>query len=128
MKRYFIIILFAFLALWIVVIIISIYITRQNLRETLEEGKKLPVQEEVSAQIPVSPTTTEEGKEFAETKKQEVKSQELEFDIPQIPDEYIKGTQEPPPQEELSAAEGKLNKQPTLNELKELKTRGVIIY
>lgn len=133
MKRNYII-LSVFLVLGIIVIIISIYIARQSLREITKEEKKLQIQ--TTAGKPTMPAVPlEQRKEPLETKTEEGKPEEIEFaDLSQIPDDYIeeierKGEiQEELPEETVSTEERKLDKQPNLKELKELKSRGVIIY
>ncbi|MBU3959112.1 MAG: hypothetical protein KKH29_04340 [Candidatus Omnitrophica bacterium] len=124
------IILSAFLTLAIVVIIISVYIAKQSLIEITQGEEKLPVpaQEQKDVSLPVSafPMITEQRKELLETKKQETELPT--FDLDQIPEEYFnKDIQDKEQIEELSEGERRLNKQPSLRQLKELKVRGMII-
>lgn len=123
------IILCAFLILGIIIIIFSLYITRQSTKLISEEEKKI---RSFSVQPPVLAVTPIQ-KEYVESKKPEERLKRLEFDFKQIPDDYIKEEdvkeiESRESEEATTSGDTKLNKQPNLLELKELKAKGVVIY
>lgn len=152
MKRRYLI-LSIFLTLCLIVISISIYIAKQNLKEISLEEKKFPVptvpyqplpfatetekaelktQESKSSVDQISKKEISQTDEFKEIKKAETEpEEELEFDLNQIPEKYFskdKDIKDQRQAEEPIPGERKLNKQPNLDKLKELRTNNVIIY
>lgn len=130
------IILSIFLVLGIIVIVISVYIARQSLKEITVDEKKLQIQTTTAKQPTISPRPLEQRKEPLKTKTEEAEPQEPEFaDLSQIPDDYIeeierKGESAEGPKEEetVLSEEQKSSKYPTIKKLKELKSKGAIIY
>lgn len=124
MKRRHLIILSVFLLLGVILIIISIYISSQTLRQVTKDEQK-PLEhierEETSAQISLSPAA-------AVAPKIEAKPAELEFDLEDIPEDYSKEAESKEAEETLISGERKLETQPSLKKLKELKTKRVVIY
>lgn len=110
-----------------VIIIFSVYITNQTLKEISPEEKKPQVQNIPPLQTELPPVAPSPERP-PETKKPEEKPKEAEFNLDQIPENQIRDIQDQEEKEALSSGEKKLNKQPTLEKLKELKTKGVIIY
>lgn len=149
MKRRYVV-LFVFLIFCVLAIIVSIYIAKKSLRELSLEGEKLPIpdqslpfatetgkaeiktQESKSSLEQISKKETSQRGEFKEIKKAETEpEEELEFDLNQIPEKYFskdKDIKDQRQAEEPIPGERKLNKQPSLKKLDELKTQGVIIY
>lgn len=153
MKRRYLI-LSLFLTLCLIVISISIYIAKKSLREVSLEGEKLPIpaltyqslpfatetgkaemktQESKSSLEQISKKEISQADELKEIKKAETEpEEELEFNLNEVPDEYfnkdIKVIEDKAKEEGASPVERKLNKQPSLQKLNELKTQGVIIY
>ena len=153
MKRRYLI-LSIFLTLCLIVISISIYIAKQNLKEISLEEKKFPIpaltyqslpfatetgkaemktQESKSSLEQISKKEISQADELKEIKKAETEpEEESEFNLNEVPDEYfnkdIKVIEGKAKEEGTSPVESKLNKQPTLDKLKELKSKNVIIY
>lgn len=149
MKRRYVV-LFVFLIFCVLAIIVSIYIAKKSLRELSLEGEKLPIpdqslpfatetgkaelktQESKSSLDQISKKEISQTDELKEIKKAETEpEEELEFDLNQIPEKYFskdKDIKDQRQAEEPIPGERKLNKQPSLKKLDELKTQGVIIY
>lgn len=123
MKRNYMI-LYIFLALGIILIIISICITKENSKFAIKkEGLRIK-----NISHPEAKTS-----EAAKQQEAEVESQELEFDnLEQISDEYVKEKnmqiEKEQSAQESTPGQDTLNKQPSWNELKELKAKGTVIY
>lgn len=134
MKRNYII-LSIFLVLGVIIVVL-IYIARQSLREITKEEKKLQIQATQAKQPTISPRLLEKREEPLETKPEEAKPEEPEFaDLSQIPDDYIEEIERKEEVQEqvteagaVSTEERKPNKYPDIKRLKELKSKGVIIY
>lgn len=125
MKRNYMI-LYIFLTLGIIVVIISIYITKENLKFTIKkEGLQMQ-------NIPHPETKTSDA---AKQQEAGVESQELEFEnLEQFSDDYVRDKiietekQNQEAAEESTPAKEELSKQPSWQGLKELKSKGAVIY
>ncbi len=122
-------VLYIFLTLGIIVIIISIGITKQSLRELVKNNR--PKILNASDHLPGAPVATEQQAAPVKIEKEKAEPQELEFDeLDKISDDYVKAQnlENRKKEEESAPNETQLNKQPVWGELKELKAKGVIIY
>lgn len=120
-------IFFIFLGFGLILIIISIFLAQEGLREvTLEKGApgQAPAQN-ISGQRTIPPPVLGQ--------QEKAKPESLEFDRPdEISDDYVidknRESQEAQTQEDSASGGPKLNKQPSWDELKGLKVKGVVIY
>lgn len=123
--------MFLFLTFCMLAIIVSIYIAKKNLIEISQEKEELRVSD-ISRQAFISPPPSSDTGKSKEARKAELKPEESEFNLNEVPDEYfnkdIKVIEDKAKEEGASPVESKLNKQPTLDKLKELKSKNVIIY
>lgn len=114
--------------LLLLVILASLYIAKRGLIETPKQPEGTEAQK-ISAYPAAVSTETPSIKAESEEKKIEQKAKkEEESDLSQISQDTLKEIEKNPPQEETPAGEKKLNTQPSLQKLKELKTKGAVIY
>lgn len=126
MKKEYKVFSFVFL-LFLLVILASVYIAKQSLIKTHEHPEGVQTQN-IPGYPPSVSTETQPIKAEIERRKPEQKAKEEEFDFSQIPETSLKEIEESQPREETQSQEEKLNTQPPAQKLKELRTRGVIIY
>ncbi len=131
LKKHYII-LSLLLLLTITIIVFSMHITNETLKKVSQGERKTPPQNiAYQSELPSSASGPQGSKE---TKERQEKPRELEFNLDQIPENYLnekdekEGAKDMPKEERLSSGEKKLNKQPSLNKLKELRNQRVIIY
>lgn len=126
-KRY--IILSIFLIGIIFIISISIYIARQTLKRSLQEENKVAVQ---NSNPPLPEISVPPAGEDSSIIQKGMKPKDQEVDLENIPDEFF--SEDNPavinqtPEVEAVGGEKVLNKRPSLNGLKDLKLKKVVIY
>lgn len=129
MKKRRLIILSLFLILGTVLIVISAYLSRQTLKEVTGYEQKSPAQSISSGISAPKVAVFGQLKELPQ-EPQELKAEppELEVDLQDIPEDYAKDIETKEAKKDSPSAERKLDTQPSLRELKELKTRRAVIY
>lgn len=126
MKKEYKVFYFVFI-LFILVISLSLYIAKQSLIKTHEQPEGVQTQNIPDYPSAVS-TETQPIKAEIERKKPEQKAKEAEFDLSQISEASLKEIEKSQPQEEAQSPEEKLNTQPPLQKLKELRIKGAVVY
>ena len=112
--------------LFLLVILASVYVAKQNLTKAYQLPEVAQTQN-IATPVQVFPTELRQIKTEAEEKKLEAKTKETEFDLSRIPDSVLEEAEKNQPQEEGQPSERKLNTQPSLQKMKELRARGLII-
>lgn len=129
-RRY--IILSIFLIVSLVIVISSLYIAGKNLKEAVVLEEQQAAFLETTAQpLTFSSRLSEPSPQTQVKDDNQPVVQEQEFNLDQIPDSYFDKSEpetEDVSSEDISLQEPRLKKYPSLKKLKELKTKGVIIY
>jgi predicted transcriptional regulator len=137
MKRQYLILSLLFI-LGILIIIISIFVAMQSLKEIPKREKESQLQTGLrQPQVSPLPLVNEQREEPAKTKEHKIKPKEEATDLSQIPDsvfEEARRRESPGSAPSLSEGKGteeggpRLNTQPSSRDLRELKSKGAVIY